>query len=167
MDTVRIDVKGDRQAGIRFDEFPDALYADLRKEVDALSNELFALIRATTPVKTGTLISQERLRLFADKNRITGYVDIAGRKGTGDFAKAAALEYGARRQAKVRAHPMKLDHFWANKLDAPVTVLVKAFRRPTNIAEHAFERGSLRVMMPNVIARLNAVVEQAVAKANA
>lgn len=165
MDTIRIDVTGDRQVGLRFDQFPDVLYEDLRKEIDALSIELYVRVQAATPTQTGLLHSQERLRLFTDENRITGYVDIQGRTGA-DFAKAGALEYGAKRTHKVAAHAMELDHFWADKLNAPITVMVGAFSRSANGPELAFERGPLEAMRPEIIGRLNAVVEKAVAKAN-
>jgi hypothetical protein len=167
MDSIRINVTGDRQVGLRFDAFPVVLYEDLRAEIDSLGEELFALVIAATPSRTGRLRSQERIRLFNDPNRITAYVDIAGDKGSQDFAKAAALEYGAHGAAKVAAHAMKLDHYWSTKLAEPTTVLVEAYTRTANIAEHAFERGPLAALQPQVIARLNAVVAQAVAQANA
>jgi len=167
MDAVKIDVTGVRQVGLRFDEFPDELYVELKAEIDALSNELFSRVQAATPDATGLLRSQERLRLFADPNRITGYVDVEGGKGSQDFAKAGALEYGAHRATKVSAHGMRLDHYWARKLAAPETVLVQAYARTPDIQEHAFERGPLEAMQPEIIARLNAVVERAVAEANA
>ncbi len=167
MDTIKIDLAGVRQVGLRFDEFPDALYADLKQEIDALSIELLARIEAATPDRTGRLRSQERLRLFTDPNRITGYIDIAGDKGSQDFAKAAALEYGAHNPTKVAAHDMKLDHFWDKKLAEPVTVLVEAYNRTPDIAEFAFERGPLAAMQPEVVARLNAVVAKSTAQANA
>lgn len=166
MDAIRISVTGDRQVGLRFDEFPQVLYADLRREIETLSAQLFAAVEADTPSKTGLLHSQERLRLFTDPNRITGYVDIAGTKGSQDFAKAGALEYGAHRATKVSAHSMRLDHHWALKLAEPETVMVQAFTRTPHIAEHAFERGPLKAMEPEVIARLNAVVQKAVAETN-
>jgi hypothetical protein len=169
MDSIRIDVKNARQVGLRFEQFPDQLHDALRAEIQALSQELFARIQAATPDKTGRLRSQERVRLFDDGTRITGYVDIAG-EGSGkasDFAKAAALEYGARRSAKVSAHRMKLDHVWARKLAAPEMVMVKTYNRPTNIIERAFERGPLAQMQPEVAARLNAVVANATKAANA
>lgn len=166
MDTIKIDIAGDRQVGLRFDEFPDALYEDLRQEIDGITVELFAMIQALTPERTGALRSQERLRLFQDKTRITGYIDIAGSVGN-DFAKAGALEWGAHRPAKVSAHQMRLDHYWATKLNEPEMVVVDAYTRSTNVMEHAFERGPLAEMTPQILARLNAVVEKSVAKANA
>ena len=166
MDSIRIDVSGDRQVGLRFDEFPDALYDDLRAEIEVLATELFALVRASTPQDSGLLRSQERLRLFTDKTRITGYVDIAGGKGS-DFAKAGALEYGAHRRTKVRAHERSLDHYWDQKLEEPINVLVDAYARQPNIGAYSFLRTPLAALQPTVRERLNAVVEQAVEKANA
>jgi hypothetical protein len=161
MDSIRIDVAGARQVGLRFDEFPDRLYDDLRVTIDDLSRQLFGLIRAKTPDLSGRLLGQERLRLFADKNRITGYVDIAG-EGSQDFAKAAALEYGSKgKSTGVKAHGMRLDHYWATQLARPRMVMVEAYNRTPNIAEAAFERGPLATMAPEIAVRLNAVVENA------
>ena len=166
MDTIRIDVTGTRQVGLRFEEFPDALYADLRREVDALTVELLVRVQAATPTKTGELRSQERLRIFADKTKITGKIDIAGNDAQ-DYRKAAALEYGSTgRPVTVKSHEMALDHFWANKLAAPMTVVTKAYARTPNIMENAFERGPLAAMQPEIIARLNAVVTNDVKAAN-
>lgn len=167
MDNIRINITGDRQAGLKFEEFPDDLYEDLRREIDSLTHELFGLVQAATPSRTGELRSQERVRIFTDKNRITGYIDVAGKSGSQDFAKAGALEYGAHRKTKVSAHSMKLDHVWGEMLNAPINVMVAAYERTPNIAEHAFERGPLAIMQPEILGRLNAAVEQAVAKANA
>jgi hypothetical protein len=171
MNTIHIDIAGARQVGLRFETFPDALYEDLRKEVDALSVELLARIEAATPSRSGALRSQERLRLFTDKTRITGYVDIAAGSDSYAYAKAGTLEYGAgpggrRNPAKVASHEMRLDHHWSAKLDAPETVIVKAHSRPVNIAEVAFERGPLAAMQPEITSRLNAVVERASLQAN-
>ncbi len=166
MDSVHIDISGANRVGLRFEEFPDVLYEGLRQEIDLLSNELFARIEAATPSKTGRLRSQERLRLFTDKDRITGYVDIAGEGGSQDFAKAGALEYGAHKKTNVSSQSMKLDHAWGNKLAEPMTVIVAAYDRTPNIAEHAFERGPLAEMEPEIMARLEAVVEKATAGEN-
>ena len=166
MDSIRIDIAGDRQAGIRFDAFPDALYDDLRAEIESLAPELYGRIQDATPVDQGDLLSKERMRVFTDKERITGYVDVSG--SPNDIRKAGALEYGSRGRAiKVSSHSMSLDHAWSQKLDEPISVLVDAYNRTPNIAQHAFERGSLAAMQPEVIARLNAVVEKAVAQVNA
>jgi hypothetical protein len=166
MDTIRANVTGTNEVGLRFDEFPDVLYEGLRAEIDSLSMELFGRIEAATPSRTGRLRSQERLRIFTEKDRITGRVDIAGESGSQDFGKAGALEYGAHRKTSVSSHSMKLDHAWANLLSSPEDVMVAAYDRTPNIAEHAYERGPLAAMRPEIVARLNAVVEQAVDRTN-
>lgn len=170
MDFIHIDVTGARNAGLRFEEFPSELHDELMQEIDALTIELYALVQAATPTRTGKLHSQERTKLFDDGNKIKGSVFIAG-KGSGsnsDFAKAGALEYGSTGEDfRVAAHPMQLDHFLNEKFDAPITVMVKAHDRASSIAEHAFLRGPLAAMTPEVLARLNAVVDKAVAKVNA
>lgn len=166
-DEVRIDLDGERQTGLRFETFPDALRDELRGEIDSLSHELLARIEAVIPEKTGKLRSQVRLRMFDEDNRIKGYIDIAGEKGSTDYAKAGALEYGSRgRPVEVAAHSMRLDHFWHHKLNAPITVLTEASKRTPTIEEHGFMRGPLAAMRPEIISRLTAVVERAVDEAN-
>lgn len=168
-DFIRIDIEGDRQAGLRFEEFPDDLRDDLRAEIDALSNELFGRIEGAVPRLSGDLAGKVRRQMFVDKDKITGRVTIDG-KGSGkgsDFAKAGALEYGSTgKKFKVAAHSAKLNHLWSERLAAPMTVLVKAHERPSTIREHAFMRGPLRAMQGEAVARLNAVVERAVDVAN-
>lgn len=165
MDAVRIGLTGDRQAGLRFEEFPDVLYEELRVAISSLGDELLGLIEAATPSKTGELRSKERLRVFADKDSIKAYIDVSA-DGRAEMIKAAALEYGAHKLTQVKSHSRKLDHVWDRMLSAPMDVIVKAYPRTPNIAEHAFERGPLAVMRGQIFERLNAVVEKAVAGAN-
>lgn len=162
MDSVKVEVTGARQVGVRFEEFPDHLYEALRAEIHAIGDELLELVKAATPQKTGKLRSEERLRVFADKNRIKAQVDVSG-----EFAKAGALEYGAHRATKVGSHSMRLDHAWNEKFDAPESVLVGAYTRTPNIEEHAFERGPLHEMQAAVLTRLNETVAKAAGEANA
>jgi hypothetical protein len=166
-DLVKIEVGGERSVGLRFEDFPDQLHDDLRAVIEGVSNELFSRVQAVTPSSTGKLRSQERLRLFDQQERIKGYIDIAGGKGSTDHAKAGALEYGSRgKPVKIAAHRMQLDHFWHKRLNAPITVMVDAYARTPKIAEHAFMRGPLEAMRPAILQRLNAAVENAVAGAN-
>lgn len=152
MDSIRINITGDRQVGLLFDEFPDALYEDFRKAIESLTHELFSRVVAATPELTGALRSEERVRIFTDKNSIKGYIDVHG--SIADIKKAAALEYGAHKPVHVSAY------------ERPNGAIVKAYTRPNNVIAQAFERGPLAEMQPEIIARLNAVVEQAVAKVN-
>jgi hypothetical protein len=164
MDAIRVNVTGERQVGLLLEEFPNAFYDALLREVNALTRELLALIQARTPTRTGQLRSEERARVYADQTRIAGRVSVAG--DAKDAAKAGALEYGAHRATSVRAHQMHLDHVFANALAAPMNVLVDAYTRTPDIAEVAFERGSLGAMEPEILERLNAVAVKAVGEAN-
>ena len=148
MDAIKIGLIGDRQAGLRFEEFPDVLYEDLRKAIDSLTNELFARVQAATPELTGDLRAHERVRIFTDENRITGYVDVHG--SVADIKKAAAVEYGAHKTTNVKSHSMKLDHFWNTALTAPIDVIVIAYSRTPNVAEVAFDDARLLAIAPEI-----------------
>lgn len=165
MDAVRVDIAGERQVELLFEEFPDALYADLLRDVHALTDELLARIESATPVRTGRLRGEERSRVFADPRSIAGRVTVAGDKK--DVAKAAALEYGAHRTTHVSAYQRRLDHVFGNALSAPMMVMVDAYSRTPDVQEVAFERGPLEAMAPEIFERLNATVETAIGGANA
>lgn len=167
MDWTHVEITGARETGLVLEEFPDALYDDLRNEIGGLLEELHERVVVAAPDVTGTLRSEIDGILFADKNRIVGYVSVNGPKGSKEFAKAGALEYGAHRPTSVKAHAMRLDHAWSEKLAAPETVLVAAYTRTPDIEEHNFLRGPLDAMRPEVDERLNAVVERRVVEANA
>ena len=161
---INIEITGDRTIGLKFDEFPDQIYEDLHREINALANEAFAREAALLPVRSGRMASQERVRVFPDKNRITGYVDFDGQgSGSGsDYANIGALEYGSKgTSVSVAEHTSQLDHVWNRHLAAPLAVLIKAFDRTPNIGEHDFARGTITSMQGEVTSRLNAVVAKA------
>lgn len=167
MAQIHIDIAGARQVGVRFDAFPDALREQLRGEISALANELFARVQAVTPELTGRLRGEEGVAVFADQDKISGkvYVNAADQQ---DVRKAAALEYGSTgRPVSVQSHEMALDHYWSTRLAAPETVIVKSYSRTPDIVEVAFERGPLAAMQPEIAVRLNAVLENATKAANA
>ena len=164
---IHIDISGTRQVGLRFDQFPDALRDELRATIDDLANQLFAMVQARTPNRTGQLLGQEGVKVFVDADKISGKVFVLA-PDQQSARKAAALEYGSTGQAvTVKGHAMSLDHYWSTKLAAPQTVIVAAYSRTPNIAETAFERGPLEEMAPEIAVRLNATVEAATKAANA
>ena len=166
-DQVIVDVVGMRRVEVHFDEFPTQVHGDLKDTIETYTDILYARIEAATPSRTGELRSQERARVFADNpNRVAGYIDIDAEKGSGAFAKAAALEYGAHNSAKVSAHAMRLDHYWSNRLAAPTTVMVGAYTRTANIVAHRFMRDPTAEMQPQITAALHAAVEKATVGAN-
>lgn len=166
---LRIDLDNDRWVSLRFEKFPEELRDDLLDEIEDLTAELYLRERAAIPVRTGKMQGQLKKKVWNDPKRIKGVVDFDG-KGSGsgsDFAKYGALEYGSTgRPFKVRAHPMQLTHFLQHQFDAPMRVLVKAHERIGKIREHRFARGTLEAMTPEILERLNAVVERATAAAN-
>jgi hypothetical protein len=165
MDTIRFDVVGAREVGQRFDEFPQELHDDLKREIEALTAELFAMVESATPQRTGKLRSEEAIKVIDQPERIAGLIYITGTSA--DFAKAGALEYGAHRSTQVAAHAMRLDHVFGAMLNWPMTVIVSAYSRTPDIEAVAFERGPLAEMEPEILERLNAVVEGRVAETNA
>jgi len=165
--SIHIDISGTRQVGLRFDQFPDDLRAELHATIDDLAQQLYAQVQARTPTLTGRLLGEEGVTVFADPDKISGKVYVAA-PNQQDARKAAALEYGSTGKAvSVTSHAMGLDHYWSSKLSAPETVIVSAYNRTPNIAEVAFERGPLDEMAPEIAARLNAVVVEATKAANA
>lgn len=167
MDAVKFTTTSARQVEVTVDAFPDGLYGDLERKIRSLTAQAFGRIQARMPSLTGKLRSELRQRVFTDKNQITGYIDIDAPKGSQELAKAGAEEYGAHKaRGLIKAHRMKLDHVWDQRLASPITVMVSAHARPPNIAEVAFERGALAEMQPVIIAELNEAVEKRVAETN-
>lgn len=166
---LRIDVDNDRWVSLRFEKFPEDLRDELLSEITSLTAEVFGREQAAIPVRTGRMRSQLRQRVFNDPKRIKGLVDFDGR-GSGsdsDYAKYGALEYGSTGEAfSVAEHPMRLDHFMNHLFAAPITVVVKAHKRAGTILEHRFARGTIDKMAPEILQRLNAVVERATAATN-
>lgn len=166
MTGVRIDIKGDLKVGLRFAEFPDELRANLLAEINDLSAQLFVMVKAATPELTGRLRSQEGVKVFDDKNKISGKVFVDD-ESANDAIKAADLEYGSTgKSIEVKQHEMSLDHIFDKMLANPMTVTIPTYARTPNVAAHSFERGPLAAMQPEIIARLSAVVEATTEGAN-
>lgn len=166
MSLVNIELKNERQVGLRFEQFPDHLRDDLRAEIDSLTNELRGRVQQAIPSRSGETRSSVNAKLYETKDRVTGRVSVAD--GNQELhRKAASLEYGSTGKKKpVRRHTMRLGHFWDEKLAAPRTVIVKAFLRKANVKEHRFLRGSLDAMKATILSRLGNVVSTSVNEAN-
>lgn len=166
MSLVKIDLSGERQAGMRFEKFPSELLADLRAEIDSLTNELRGRVGAAMPRGTGELRDSLDSDVIKKEGRIRGRVIVA--VGNSKLhRKAAALEYGSKgKKRPVRQHKMRLGHYWDEKLATPRTVIVKAFQRTPNVKAHKFLRGPMEAMRPTILARLGKVVERAAQEAS-
>lgn len=150
-------VTGDRRVALKFDEFPKALHDRILARIASLTSRLEARVRSAAPTATGKLQSLIVSKVYDNaQDRIRGRVTVSG-----DFGKAAALEYGARKTAKVKAHEMRLDHVFANRLAAPLTVMVAAHSRQPNIAERKFLRGPIAAMRPEIVQELRQAVADA------
>lgn len=158
MSSIRIDIKGAQKVGLRFEQFPDDLRANLLSEIDDMSQQLFGMVQAVTPEATGRLRSQEGVKVFDDKDKISGKVYVLAENAQ-DAIKAADLEYGSTgKSVDVKQHEMSLDHIFDKMLANPMMVTVPTYARTPNVAAHRFERGPLETMQPEIITRLNAVV---------
>lgn len=166
MSMIKIDLTGERQAGMRFEKFPSELLDDLRAEIDSLTNELRGRVGAAMPRESGQLRDSLDSDVLKKEDRITGRVIVAA--GNSKLhRKAAALEYGSTgKHSRVKQHKMKLRHYWEKKLLLPRTVIVEAFQRKPNIRERKFLRGPFEAMRPTILARLGKVVERSAQEAS-
>lgn len=152
---LTVEISTDRAAGLKFDEFPEQARQRLRAAITGLIGELEGRIQSAEPSLTGKLRSETEPVVEEYPNRITGRVSI-----TADFAKAAALEYGAHATVLVKAHSASLDHIYGKFVD-PMTVLVAAHARKVNIGEHRFLRGPLAAMEGQILESLQQALTDA------
>lgn len=149
---IAIDVKNARAVGLKFDDLMAQTRENLLQRITALTGELESRVKSEEPVVTGQLREETLSKIYDDPNRISGRVFVSGH-----FAKAAALEYGAHKTARVRPHSARLDHVFDKRI-APMVVMISAHSRRLNIAERAYLRQPLASMSGEVIERLRAAV---------
>ena len=138
MEDIGVGISGDREVALRFDDFPKRAHNGLLNRIESLTDRLYSLVAARIPDRTGRLRSKIDKAIYDDRDRISGRVSFSG-----DFAKAGALEYGAHRLTKVKAHAMQLDHNWSTKLQRPTKVIVAAYSRTPDIEAVKMLRGPL------------------------
>lgn len=138
MFTVEIDTT--RTIGTKFDQFPEAARGRLRAAIESLIAILYPRVVGEEPSATGKLRSETDSRVEETATRVTGAVSV-----TGEFAKAASLEYGAHGTTMVKAHSASLDHVYG-KFVAPMSVMIGEHSRRLNVAEHRYLRGPLHAM---------------------
>jgi len=166
-DLLKIDITGARQAGLRFDEFPQQLYDDLSAEIDALGHELYKRIVAALPDKhaTGRLASQIKFVLYTDPNSIKGRISL-GSSDANDFKKTATLEYGSQGKVITLHRRFSLIDKFARMFSRSDKRLKENWTRPTNVPAFRFERDPTAELQPEILARLNAVVENLAKQVN-
>jgi hypothetical protein len=153
-------VASSNKVGLSFEEFPAYARDELVKEISGITAELEAAVKGLTPVRTGQLRASIVSGVFADETKITGRVSISGQQGSQIFAKAAALEYGAHKAAKVKAHTHLQKLVYGHYMD-PRQVLVSAYSRTPDIIEYNFLRGPLGAMQSGILDRLKGAIDRA------
>ncbi len=166
MTSFSIEISGDREATLRFEQFPDRAYDRLVQAMQGIEQRLETAVLAAVPNRTGALRSIVAGRVFHDNpNRIAAVVGV--RADTGDAAKkAAALEYGSRgTPIAVAAHEASLSHFWSRAVAARM-VEVGPHSRTPHITAQRFLRGPMDAIRAEAFAELQAALDSAVEESN-
>lgn len=139
---INITVSGDRAIAFRFGKISASIHARLLATVRSLTNRLLANIKAAEPKLSGRLESRTRAYFIDRDDLIRGVV----RPGASfqDKLKAMALEFGAHGSALVHSYTRGND------------VLVRAYHRHVNIAEHDFLRGPFAAMRSEIETEIRA-----------
>ena len=153
-------------AGVRFDQFPNQLRADLIVTINELAQEAMALAAARVPRRTGRLASELQIVNRNEPDVVSSTVNFDLGAESSDFAKAGALEYGSTgKRFSIKTYTRGGDTVFG-RLVEPYEAIVKAYDRAGNIVERAFMRPILAEMQPRALAAINAVAERAIARTN-
>lgn len=169
---MKLEIRYDRvtltTAAVRFDEFPNALRADLLVAINDLAAEAFARVAARVPRRTGRLAAQEQIDLKNEPDKVSATVNFDGGGAVGnDFAKGGALEYGSTGERfDVKSYTQSRTAAFGRALNAPHETMVRAYQRPGAIAAQAFTRPVFDAMKGPALARINDVAIKAIARAN-
>lgn len=154
-DSIGAFVTGDRAVELIFDQFPQELHQELFDRISGLTGDMAATVRSNVPRKTGRLASEVREFVRDTPNKITGVVTFSA-----EFAKAAALEYGAHGSAKVGSHTMRLGHAWAHVFASPEVVSVPDYSRHLDLTARRFLRESEQQLEARITDELQQAVNQ-------
>lgn len=157
-DDFGIEMVGDRKVALRFDKFPEELRQAFIAPTKAATKRIAGHVRTEVPTGEkadlpGLVIEQ----FFNDPDQVSGRVTFSDR-----FAKVGALEWGApgkRNRNLVREHKAQLGHYWAHRLQRPITVMIAAHRRQLNVKQHRFLRNALADEGEDYVEALRAVVD--------
>ena len=154
-------ITGERRVVARFEKWPAELHDALLERIRALTADLEARVRALAPERTGKLKSEITSHLYDDPQRIKGVVTLDGDLPGSEYAKAAALEYGAPGRGgrfRVRAYRRTITEAFGR--DIPSTRIdVSAYSRIANLDARAYLRGGLAGMEAEAAADLKAVID--------
>lgn len=152
-----------RRLEVVFETIPDNLHKGLLDRITEFTERLAGRIRSVEPARTGKLRSETVDKIDDYGDRITGRVMIAQNLPSKEYARAAALEYGAHKRMTVTEHQARLDHVFSRRLIAPMQVIVDRHGRTPNIASRRFMRGPTAQIAPDFIDAIRQVAQQATA----
>lgn len=150
---IRVGMTGGRTVERRIEYFEQRFHGKLRAVIEALTSRLLSAVEAAEPERTGRLRRQTRQRIFERPNRISGRVTAASRRA--DALKAAALEYGSKRQIAVAAYTRGADG------------AVAAYTRKSNISAMRFLRGPFAEMRGDIEEQLQEALDETLGEINA
>lgn len=159
MPLVNVELRGDLKLGIRLEKFPERARARLLAALEEKGHELLAKVQSKAP---GISIKEAAyLKVFDDPKKVTARVAIGG--GQKMIRRAGAFEYGgAHREFEVKAYNMRLDHFFASAMTAPLVVFVEAHDRTTGLRERRFIRDSAAQEKDSAIEALRDAIGEAI-----
>lgn len=161
-----LELTGDREATLRFEKFPAFAHDRLLTAMQSIEQRMEAAIIAAEPDKTGALKAMTGGRVYDHGDRIAAVVGVRAMTQA-EALKAAALEYGSRGgQIEVKAHFMTLSHIYSRAV-AAMSVDVPDYTRTPMITADRFLRGPMEALRPEIMAELQAAMDQATQDANA
>lgn len=157
---LTLDVIGERSVTLRFEGFTDELRAAIMPVVEHYGRQLYDAAVAAAPKKTGRLESTIDYAILEGPRSIRAVVGF-----TGDYGKAAAINYGSHVAVSVKPHSMKLGHVYSRAI-SPESVSVKAYSRRTNVEGTKFLQHALAEVAPGFLDDLKAAIDAAIIKNN-
>ena len=157
-------ITGDRRIVARFGEWPKELHDALFVRIKALTEALEGRVQALAPERTGKLKSEITSRVFNDPQKIKGLVTLDGGLSGSEYAKAAALEYGAPGRGgrhEVSSYSRTIAEAFGRDI-SPKRIDVSAYKRIANIDARVYLRGGLADVEAEATAQLQQVIDQSV-----
>lgn len=160
---MTVTITGDRTLALKFDQFPDQARAALEVRITQFIDRIAAASEQHEPVspgKTGRLRSEIKARVYTSKDRIAGYVSIYAPGMPGEYAKAAALEYGSDKPRHVFQRASRMTSMLTNSRRR----MVMRVSKPVHLKAYRYLRGPFDDMLNELNAALAQALEDAVAE---
>lgn len=144
--------RGARELSLRFETLPERAGRQLETRISDIVGRLEVRIEQVVPTRRGQLRSEIASRTYkGNDGRIAGYVSVYAPGDPGEYAKAAALEYGTSRPRRIFARATRGNRRVAARLTKPVYIRARRFLR-----------GPFEEMAPQIRAELEEALDTAV-----